>query len=613
MTYKRLEEYGLIGNMHSAALVGRDGAIDWLCLPRFDSPAIFSAILDDEKGGTFSISAPGATDLRQLYFPETNVLTTRFGGHDSVAQITDFMPIGEQGDGTGTHRMYSNGAGNEVRLIRYVQGVLGETKLRLECRPRFNFGATNHTVEMSDSGVVFMAETGERLSLSLPCEYTICDGGVVAEFTLGPNQALTFALELLTRENSRPKILSAAQGQELFHETVAFWRDWVSRCAYTGRWREEMVRSLLTLKLLTYSPTGAIIAAPTTSLPEQIGGSRNWDYRYCWIRDSALTLQAFMRMGYVEEARMFMRWIGDRCRDTTDSEHPLQIMYGISGEKELPEIELNHLDGYRGSKPVRVGNGAHKQLQLDMYGELLEAVFVYNRHAYPIPFDLWRSLSRILDWVASNWRAPDEGIWEVRGGRRHFVHSKLMAWNALAKGLKLADDRSFPASRELWINARDEILLEIMEKGWSHELQSFVQSYGSDVLDASLLQLLNIGALSPRDPRMMSTVAQIEQRLAHDSLVYRYDHSKSPDGLTGTEGTFTMCTFWLVEALTRMGRLDDARFLFERMLGYASPLGLYAEETGTTGELLGNFPQAFTHLSLINAAFILDRGLNKKR
>ena len=253
MTYKRLEEYGLIGNMHSAALVGRDGAIDWLCLPRFDSPAIFSAILDDEKGGSFSISAPGATDLRQLYFPETNVLTTRFGGHDSVAQITDFMPIGEQGDGTGTHRMYSNGAGNEVRLIRYVQGVLGETKLRLECRPRFNFGATSHTVEMSDSGVVFMAETGERLSLSLPCEYSIRDGGVVAEFTLGPSQALTFALELLTRENSRPKMLTAAQGQELFHETVAFWRDWVSRCTYTGRWREDIVRSLLTLKLLTYS------------------------------------------------------------------------------------------------------------------------------------------------------------------------------------------------------------------------------------------------------------------------------------------------------------------------------------------------------------------------
>jgi GH15 family glucan-1,4-alpha-glucosidase len=613
MSYKRLEEYGLIGNMHSAALVGRDGAIDWLCLPRFDSPAIFSAILDDEKGGSFSITAPNATDRRQMYFPETNVLTTRFGGQESVAQITDFMPISENGDGTGTHRRPSGAAGNEVRLIRYVQGVMGETKIRLECRPRFNLGATSHTVEMSDSGVIFRAETGELLSLSLPCEYSIQGGGVVAEFTLAMGQAMTFSLELLTRDNARPKMLSAAQGEELFHDTVSFWRDWVSRCTYDGRWREDVIRSLLTLKLLTYSPTGAIIAAPTTSLPEQIGGTRNWDYRYCWIRDSALTLQAFMRMGYVEEARMFMRWLGDRCRDTTNAEHPLQIMYGISGEKELPEIELNHLDGYRGSKPVRVGNGAYKQLQLDMYGELLEAVFVYNRHAYPISFDLWRSLITILDWVAKNWRTPDEGIWEVRGGRRQFVHSKLMAWNALAKGLKLADERSLPASRELWITARDEILLEIMEKGWSHELQSFVQSYGSDVLDASLLQLLNIGALSPRDPRMMSTVAQIEQRLAHDSLVYRYDHSKSPDGLPGTEGTFTMCTFWLVEALTRMGRLDDARFLFERMLGYASPLGLYAEETGRTGELLGNFPQAFTHLSLINAAFILDRGLNHKR
>jgi GH15 family glucan-1,4-alpha-glucosidase len=424
---------------------------------------------------------------------------------------------------------------------------------------------------------------------------------------------MTFSLEWLTDESPKPKILSPSQGEDLFHETVTFWREWVAKGTYNGRWREDMIRSLLTLKLLTYSPTGAIIAAPTTSLPEEIGGSRNWDYRYCWIRDSALTLQAFMRTGYIEEARRFMRWLGERCRETTGSDHPLQIMYGIRGEKELTEVVLDHLDGYQGSKPVRVGNAAHGQLQLDMYGELLEAIYVYNRHAYPISFDLWRSLTTILDWVANNWKRPDEGIWEVRGGPRQFVHSKLMAWNALAKGLKIADERSFPASRELWINARDEILLEIMEKGWNHELQSFVQSYGSDVLDASLLQLLNIGALSPRDPRMISTVAQIEQRLSRDSLVYRYDPAASPDGLEGTEGTFTMCTFWLVEAFTRMGKLDDARFLFERMLGYASPLGLYAEETGPTGDLLGNFPQAFTHLSLINAAFILDRALDRGR
>jgi GH15 family glucan-1,4-alpha-glucosidase len=320
-----------------------------------------------------------------------------------------------------------------------------------------------------------------------------------------------------------------------------------------------------------------------------------------------------MRTGYVDEARMFMQWLGNRCRDALLNGHPLQIMYGIRGEHELQESVLDHLSGYRGSRPVRVGNAAYSQLQLDMYGELMESVYLYNREAYPISFDLWQSLINILDWVAQNWRTADEGIWEVRGGPRQFVHSKLMAWNALAKGLKLADERSFPASRELWISARDSILLEFMEKGWNPELQSFVQSYGSDVLDASLLQLLNIGALSPRDPRMMSTVARIEERLSRDSLVYRYDPKVAPDGLDGEEGTFTMCTFWLVEALTRLGRLDDARFLFERMLGYASPLGLYAEETGPTGDLLGNFPQAFTHLALINAAFILNRALDRGR
>lgn len=615
MTYKRLEEYGLIGNMHSAALVGIDGSIDWLCMPAFDSPSVFGAILDKEKGGKFQISSEDAEDNRQLYFPETNVLTTRFGGHHAVAQVTDFMPIAPNGDGTGRFKNASgrNAEGNEGRLIRYVQGVLGETKLKIECMPKFNYGATSHTVELTDGGVIFRSDNGERLSLSIPCEFSIRNGGVFAEFTLHAGEALTLGLEWMQPGVRRPKVFTPQEGEELFRNTVNFWREWVAHCSYQGRWREEVIRSLLTLKLLTYSPTGAIIAAPTTSLPEEIGGSRNWDYRYCWIRDAALTLDAFMRTGYIEEARMFMRWLGERCREADIDGHPLQIMYTIRGERDLHEVELDHLSGYRDSKPVRVGNGAFGQLQLDMYGELIEAVYLYNRHAYPISYDLWRSLSHILDWVATNWRTPDEGIWEVRGGPRQFVHSKLMAWNALAKGLKLADERSLPANRMLWIEARDHILLEIMEEGWNHELQSFVQSYGSDVLDASLLQLLNIGALSPRDPRMMSTVSKIEERLSRDSLVYRYDPKASPDGLEGTEGTFTMCTFWLVESLTRMGRLDDARFLFERMLGYASPLGLYAEETGPTGELLGNFPQAFTHLALINSAFILNRALDRGR
>jgi len=612
MGYKRIEDYGLIGNMHTAALVGNDGSIDWLCLPFFDSPALFNSILDDEKGGSFKISAVDSVDHRQIYFPETNVLITRFGSDHSAAQVTDFMPIHEEHEfgGDPWSDEASDLCNEEARLVRLVQGLLGETEMRMECTPAFDFASTSHQVEMVDGGVVFTSDSGERISLTAPCEFTIDDGTVLAEFTLDHGESIAFVLERLSEYNETPTSFTAEEADLQFRETVDFWRDWVSQCTYQGRWREEVIRSLLVLKLLTFSPTGAIIAAPTASLPEEIGGERNWDYRYCWIRDAALTIDAFMRMGYVDEARGFMRWLGRRTRESNgNSSSPLQIMYGIRGEHMLEEKTLDHLSGYRDSTPVRVGNAAYDQFQLDIYGELMESVFIYNRHGWPISYDMWMSLSGILDWVSGNWQEPDEGIWEVRGGRKHFVHSKLMAWNALAKGLKLADERSFPANRELWITARDQIFREIMDKGWNEELQSFTQSYGSNVVDAALLQLLNIGALSPRDPRMISTLERIEETLTRDSLVYRYDPEESPDGLDGREGTFTMCTFWLAEAYTRSGRLEDARFLFERMLGYASPLGLFAEETGPTGDMLGNFPQAFTHLALINSAFILDRAL----
>jgi GH15 family glucan-1,4-alpha-glucosidase len=612
MTYKRIEDYGLIGNMHTAALVGSDGSIDWLCLPSFDSPAVFNSILDDEKGGRFSIAAVNSVDHRQIYFPETNVLITRFGSADSAAQVTDFMPVhdGHEFGGDPWAGESNEECSEEARVVRLVQGVLGETSMRMECRPAFNFASTPHQVERTSTGVIFVSDTGERLSLTAPCEFRVEGGAAFAEFTLDHGESMAFVLERLVDADSEQTAFTADEADVQFKDTVGFWREWVSKCTYQGRWWDEVIRSLLALKLLTFAPTGAIIAAPTASLPEEIGGERNWDYRYCWIRDAALTIDAFMRMGYVDEARGFMRWLGRRTRESNgNSDYPLQIMYGIRGEHQLEEKTLDHLSGYRNSGPVRIGNGAYGQFQLDIYGELMESIYIYNRHGWPISYDMWTSLSGILDWVSNNWQEPDEGIWENRGGREQFVHSKLMAWNALAKGLKLADERSFPANRELWISARDEIFREIMDKGWNEELQSFTQSYGSNVVDAALLQLLNIGALSPRDPRMASTLKRIEDTLTRDSLVYRYDPEESPDGLAGREGTFTMCTFWLVEALTRSGQLESARFLFERMLGYASPLGLFAEETGPTGDMLGNFPQAFTHLALINSAFILDRAL----
>jgi len=601
--------------MHTAALVGNDGSIDWLCLPFFDSPAVFNSVLDDEKGGRFSISAVDAVDNRQIYFPETNVLITRFGSDNSAAQVTDFMPVHEEHDPAGDPWTLDSGdiCCSDSKVVRLVQGLLGTTQMRMECTPAFEFASVDHEIEKASEGVIFTSKNGQRISLTADCEFSIEDGTVFADFTLDHGESVAFVLEQLESQETTQTSLTAGEADQQFKETVEFWREWVSKCTYQGRWREEVIRSLLALKLLTFSPTGAIIAAPTASLPEEIGGERNWDYRYCWIRDAALTIDAFMRMGYIDEARGFMRWLGRRTRESNgNSDSPLQIMYGIRGEHRLEEKTLDYLSGYRDSQPVRIGNGAYDQFQLDIYGELMESVYIYNRHGWPISYDMWMSLSGILDWVADNWQRPDEGIWEVRGGRKHFVHSKLMAWNALAKGLKLADERSFPANRDLWISARDEIFHEIMDKGWNDEIQSFTQSYGSSVVDAALLQLLNIGALSPRDPRMNSTLKRIEETLMRDSLVYRYDPEEALDGLSGTEGTFTMCTFWLAESYTRAGRLEDARFLFERMLGYASPLGLFAEETGPTGDMLGNFPQAFTHLALINSAFILNRALDQQ-
>jgi pentatricopeptide repeat protein len=606
MAYQPIENYGIIGDLHSAALVGIDGSIDWLCLPRFDSPSVFAAILDDEKGGRFKITpvSDGVT-RKQLYWPDTNVLITRFFTPDGVAEITDYMPIHVSMNGRGRHQ-----------LIRRIKVVRGEMNFRMECSPAFNYARDGHKTEITEGGACFHSG---QLSLGLATDVPLRSESnrVVAEFSLQEEQMAVFVLREIESGADCGLSLSERQEEELFMQTVEYWRRWLSKSTYTGRWREMVHRSALTLKLLTYEPTGAIVAAPTTSLPEGIGGERNWDYRYTWIRDAAFTLYGLLRIGFTEEAEAFMGWLEDRCYKPKP-DGLLQLMYGIDGRADLTEEILDHLEGYRGSRPVRIGNGAYDQLQLDIYGELMDAVYLYNKYGDPIWYELWTHLRGLIDWVCDNWQRKDEGIWEVRSGQQHSVYSKLMCWVALDRALRLADKRSFPADRERWLKVRDEIYEEIMEKGWSPERKAFVQSYGGDTLDASSLIMPLVFFVAPKGPRMLSTLDAInrppkDNGLVSNGLVFRYDVQKSADGLMGEEGTFNLCTFWLVEALTRAGRLEEARLIFEQMLSYANHLGLYAEEIGPSGEALGNFPQAFTHLTLISAAFNLDRALAKGR
>jgi GH15 family glucan-1,4-alpha-glucosidase len=605
--YQPIENYGLIGNLRTAALVGTDGSIDWLCLPHFDSPSVFAAILDDRKGGRFRIApACEGVNHKQFYWPDTAVLVTRFLHNDGVGELEDYMPVGGASEAP-------------AELIRRVRVVRGKLPFRMECRPAFDYARARHESHLTAHRVRFDGP-GLSLGLGSPVPLQRDGDGVVADFVLGEGEKVTFVLSVIGLGDRPEPCPGDCEAERLFRETVTYWRRWLSKCTYTGRWREMVQRSALTLKLLSFEPTGAIVAAPTCSLPESIGGERNWDYRYTWIRDASFTLYGLLRIGFTEEAAAFRDWLEARWRDADgDGAGPLQLMYGIDGRAELTEETLDHLEGYRGSSPVRIGNGAHRQLQLDIYGELMDAVYLHNKYVEPVSYDSWVRLRRLVDWLCDNWKREDEGIWEVRGGRRHFVYSKMMSWVALDRSLRLADKRSFPADRARWLKVRDEIYEDVMVKGWDSARKVFVQAYGSDALDASTLLMPLVLFMAPSDPRMLSTVDAIRRPvaaggLAADGLVYRYDPAIAPDGLSGSEGTFNMCSFWLVEALTRAGRtdparLEDARLLFEQMLGYANHLGLYAEQTGNSGEALGNFPQAFTHLALISAAFNLDRAL----
>jgi len=598
MSYQPIENYGVIGDLHTVALVGMDGSLDFMCAPRFDSASVFAALLDDERGGRFQLAPllEGARQ-KQLYLPDTCVLLTRFLSDDGVAEVSDFMPIG---DGWHAHD-----------VVRRAKTVRGEVRFRMVCQPRFDYARATHTVEQTADGVRFTAGSGPALAFLLrgSVPVRIVDGAAVAEFLLCADESASFVFEQVEPGGESP---SGAPDYvaRAFKETVNFWRGWVGRSTYRGRWREMVNRSALTLKLLTSRPFGSIVAAPTFGLPEWVGGGRNWDYRHTWIRDASFTLYGLIRLGFTDEAGAFMRWVEDRCAGL-EPDGSLQIMYGIDGRKILTEESLPNLEGYMGSRPVRIGNLAHTHLQLDIYGELMDSIYLYDKYGAPISHDLWTNVVRFIDWVGRHWREPDESIWEVRGARQEFLYSRVLCWAAIDRAIRLARKRSFPAPLARWHEERDAIYQDIFTHFWDAGGKAFVQAKGSTALDASSLLLPLVKFIAPADPRWVSTLRAIERDLVSDSLVSRYrvgDHFS--DGLEGDEGTFNMCSFWYVECLSRLGDLQQARFVFEKMLGYANHLGLYSEELGRRGEHLGNFPQAFTHLALISAAYDLDRRLS---
>ncbi len=601
MAYQPIENYGIIGDLNTVALVGLNGSIDFMCFPNFDSPTIFAALLDDQKGGRFEISPLfGDMKTKQLYLPDTNVLLTRFLSTEGVGEITDFMPVEE---------LF---AGNE--LIRRITSIRGEVKYRVKCAPRFNYGRSRHTAAVNEANEIIFTSQGEdktvlRLKSTIPLK--ILDGDAVAEFTLAPNQTADFLLEHVEKEHDYQKDFKTFITKSLF-ETVNYWKEWVAQSTYSGRWMDMVNRSALVLKLLTSHKYGSIIAAPTFGLPELVGGGRNWDYRYTWIRDASFTVYALLRLGYTKEAAGFMHWVEKLCQDIKGHQQ-LGIMYSIDGSRQLDEYDLNHFEGYKGSRPVRIGNDAYRQLQLDIYGELMDSVYLCNKWGTPISYDFWKDLEDQMNWLCSNWNQPDEGIWEVRGGQKKFLNSRFMCWVALDRAIRIAEARSFPINGS-WRKERDCIFNSIFEEYWNEEQKAFMQYPGAPTVDAATLLMPLIRFISPKDPRWLSTLERVQDELVSDSLVYRYlPHKAAPDGFDSHEGTFSMCTFWYVECLSRAGQLEKARFYFEKMLGYANHLGLYSEQLGFEGEHLGNFPQAFTHLGLISAAYNLDKQLNDAR
>ncbi|SDM32392.1 Glucoamylase (glucan-1,4-alpha-glucosidase), GH15 family [Streptomyces sp. cf386] len=608
--YPLIENHGLLGDLQTAALVTSDGSVDWLCAPRFDSPSVFGALLDKDKGGHCTVRPRHrAYATKQLYLPDTAILVTRFMTEEGAGEVIDFMPV------TGRTVTESH------RLVRMVRCVRGRMTFEGDIAPRFDYGRQPHRLQIAPHGAVFAAQDGSELTVHAIREPgderlldLLSDRRDDLHFTLTLEAGQERGLALEWAAEGPPRELRLAEYQQLFDETVQFWRTWLRQSRYTGRWRETVERSAITLKLMTFAPTGAVVAAPTAALPEQLGGERNWDYRYTWIRDASFSVYALVGLGFTDEARAFIQWLADRVKERAGrhgATGPLNIMYKVDGSSDLDEETLDHWAGYAGSAPVRIGNGAATQLQLDIYGEALDSIYFAHRHGLQMGHHGWNALLTNLEWLVDHWDQAEEGLWETRGGRQDFTYGRVMSWVAFDRALRLSESNGRPAAAERWRKARDDCYEQVMAKGWSEKRQAFVQHYGSDVLDSSLLRMSTVGFITPEDPMWTATLGSMELELVSDSLVYRYNPEASPDGLLGSEGTFSLCTFMYVDALARAGRTDRARLVFEKMMGYANHLGLYSEEIAPTGRQLGNFPQAFTHLALIDAAVTLNAALDR--
>jgi GH15 family glucan-1,4-alpha-glucosidase len=592
MAYKRISDYGVIGDMHSAALVGLDGSIDWLCFPSFASASVFAAILDDEQGGRFRLCPTAPYRSEQHYLPNTNVLSTTFVTEGGRVELMDLMPLAADDAQESDHEV--------LRIVRAVEGTV---EMSCTFQPRLDYARGTTELHRAPGGAVAQ-QNGARLALAAPCDLTLRPDSAEGTFIVRARDELIFQVQW---EVERPPNTAGWEQRRDF--TIQKWRDLVRDVNYEGQWRDAVVRSVLALHLLVYMPTGAIVAAATTSLPEWIGGDRNWDYRYCWIRDAAFTLDAFDRLGYISETARFMRWLSAFCESCGDRLKPL---YGIHYEEDLSETTLDHLDGYRGSRPVRIGNAASSQLQLDIFGDVMVALATFQRSGGEITDAMWASVESFVEAVVNNWRRPDRSMWEVRGRPRHFVHSKVMCWLALDRAIELAETLGKNADLKHWRATRDAIHADVLRKGWNEAARSFSQYYGGDFTDASLLMMPLVGFLPANDPRLRSTVQRIRAELEEGGLLRRYPYQKTDDGFDTNEGVFTMCTLWLVGCLTLAGELDEAQRIFEHVLACGNHLGLFSEMTNPdTGEALGNLPQAFTHVSLIHTARNLDLALRR--